>query len=333
MAGGKFSIIIATHNDGEFLGICIDSVLNQTYMNFELIIVNDGSTDETEEVCKSYQKRDSRVQVINQECRGAVWARQRGIQEATGDYIYIIDGDDWIDERTLEIAEDYLNRELVDAVFFNIKTFGMCTEQIFTLPALPGQIMQTEELIDIVLSNTNHSLCNKIFRRNAVPVEKKFFDEVDHVRVGLDKIQLFSILPNVKNAIYIDRTFYYYRIREQSVSHKKRPAAAYEIGLVSGYVYRTLKEKGLLTEDRKKNCCINYLKGFCPRLIILLRADISQSEYSEMRDKIRTSTMFRDAYGYANKRNLTLYYVIYVKLFRHTMTEVLLRFYCRIRKE
>lgn len=333
MAGGMFSIIIATHNDGEFLGICIDSVLKQTYTNFELIIVNDGSTDETEELCKSYCQKDSRVYVINQECRGALRARQRGLQEAAGDYIYIIDGDDLIDERTLESAERYLSQNQIDAVVFNIETFGVRQQRLTPLPFLHEQVIRTEELIDGVLEARNHSLCNKIFRRDAVPLQKKFFEEADNVRVGLDKIQLFSILPNVKSAIYLDRIYYHYRIREQSTSHKARPTAAYEIGQVSEYAYFTLKEKDLFTEDRKKKCYIDYLRSFCPRLISLLRADIQQREYREIRNKIRTSMIFQEACGYANKKDIGLYYVIYVKMFRNLLTEKGLRLYCRIRGE
>lgn len=331
MVGKMFSVIIATHNDGEYLRECIDSVLNQTYENFELILVNDGSTDGTEELCRGYQTKDKRVRLINQECSGALMARQRGIRDAAGDYIYIIDGDDLIDKQTLEIAEQYFGLNQVDMVAFAAETFGEREEQIALLPFLHEQIVETEELIDGVLIAKNHALWNKIFRKNVFTRETDCFQRFNHVKVGLDKIQLFSVLPNIKRAIYINHIYYHYRIREQSISHKIRPSAAYEIGVASEYVYFILKERGLLTENRKKICCVNYLNGFIQRLIILLRADISQKEYCVLRDKIRSSIIFREAYCYVNPRNLAIYFVIYVKAFRHTVTEKLLRLYCRHR--
>lgn len=331
MTGEMFSVIIATHNDGDYLRECIDSVLDQTYANFELILVNDGSTDGTEKLCRDYQTKDARVRVINQECCGALIARRRGIQNAEGTYIYIIDGDDLIDRWTLETAEKYFRLHQVDMVTFNIETFGARKERIEPLPFLHKQLFDTEELLDGVLSSKNHSLCNKIYRKDVVPVQEKFINEAEHVKVGLDKIQLFSILPNVTKGIYLDETYYYYRIREQSTSHKQRFAAAYEIGVASEYVYSVLQEKNLLTENRKKLCCVNYLAGFSPRLIILLRADINRKEYCEICDKIRKSIIFREAYRYANIKNLSMHYVIYVKAFRYMVTEKVLRLYCRLR--
>ncbi len=333
MTEKMFSVIIATHNDGEFLRECIDSVLDQTYGNLELLLVNDGSTDGTEDLCRDYQRKDKRVHLINQECSGVLMARQRGIRDAAGDYIYIIDGDDLIDRRTLETAEKYFRLKQVDMVAFDVETFGERTEQIVSLPFSHEQIIETEALIDGVLISKNHSLWNKIFCRDAVVFEKDRFQEFSHVKVGLDKMQLFSVLPNVRRAVYINQTYYHYRIREQSISHKPRPLAAYEIGVASEYVYSVLKARGLLTADRKKLCCVNYLEGFSPRLIILLRADIKQKEYRGIRDKIRTSFIFREAYHYLNQNNIAMYYVIYGKAFRHTVTEKLLRLYCRLRGE
>lgn len=329
MTGEMFSVIIATHNDGDYLRECIDSVLDQTYANFELILVNDGSTDGTEKLCRDYQTKDARVRVINQECRGALIARRRGIQNAAGDYIYIIDGDDLIDRKTLETAKNYFRLHQVDLVAFGAETFGERTERIASLPFSHEQIMETGELINGVLISGNHALWNKIFRRKIVALEKDDFEEALHIKVALDKIQLFSILPNVRKAIYIDYIYYHYRIREQSISHKPRPLAAYEIGIASEYVYSVLKDRNLLTESRKKLCCVNYLLGFSPRLIILLKADIKQKEYRNIRDKVRRSIIFRESCHYMNRKNLALYYVIYGKAFRYFVTEKILRFYCR----
>lgn len=98
----KFSVIVPIYNVEKYLRKCIDSILKQTYRNFELILVDDGSPDECPNICDEYAKNDKRIKVIHKENEGLVAARNTGIKEAVGDYICYVDGDDWISEVLLE---------------------------------------------------------------------------------------------------------------------------------------------------------------------------------------------------------------------------------------
>lgn len=82
---------------------CINSICNQTYNNLQIILVDDGSTDNSLTICRQYQKEDTRIRVIHQEHAGPVAARKTGIMKATGEYITLVDGDDWIEKNTFEI--------------------------------------------------------------------------------------------------------------------------------------------------------------------------------------------------------------------------------------
>lgn len=97
------SIVIPVYNVENFLERCITSVLNQTFENIEIILVNDGSTDNSLRICQQYEKIDSRIFIINQENQGLSAARNSGINQARGKYICFIDSDDWIHEKYLEI--------------------------------------------------------------------------------------------------------------------------------------------------------------------------------------------------------------------------------------
>ena len=98
----KISIIVPVYNASEYIGICIDSILNQTYQNFELLLINDGSTDNSLRILEDYAKRDKRIRVINQKNMGVAKTRNKGIQLARGEYIMFIDNDDYIDSDYLE---------------------------------------------------------------------------------------------------------------------------------------------------------------------------------------------------------------------------------------
>ena len=90
------SMIVPVYNSEKTLSRCIDSILNQTYRDFELILLNDGSTDTSGEICDAYAKRDSRVRVVHKENTGVSDTRNRGIDLARGEYLQFLDSDDWI---------------------------------------------------------------------------------------------------------------------------------------------------------------------------------------------------------------------------------------------
>lgn len=97
-----FSVIVPIYNVGKYLSVCVDSILSQSFENIEIILVDDGSTDESARLCDDYQIRDSRVTVIHKENGGLVSARQAGVIKAKGDYIICVDGDDWIEQNYCE---------------------------------------------------------------------------------------------------------------------------------------------------------------------------------------------------------------------------------------
>ena len=119
----KISIIIPIYNKEKYIERCINSVINQTYSNLEIILVNDGSKDRSGEVCDEYKKKDSRIVVIHKENGGCGSARNCGIDAATGEYIMFIDGDDYIENEMCEILYDNITSSNTDicACFFKYK--------------------------------------------------------------------------------------------------------------------------------------------------------------------------------------------------------------------
>ena len=117
----QISIIMPVYNAEKYLNRSIESIMNQTYNNIEIILVNDGSTDNSLEICTSYQEKDKRIKLINQENKGVSFARNKGIDEATGDYIMFIDSDDYIEKNMIEDMVAKITKDDIDLVISGIK--------------------------------------------------------------------------------------------------------------------------------------------------------------------------------------------------------------------
>lgn len=164
----KISVVVPIYNVEAYLSRCVDSILNQTYSNLEVILVDDGATDGSGAICDSYAARDSRVQVIHKENGGLSSARNAGIDVATGDFLTFVDSDDWIAlesyEHMLALALKY-DVPLVCAGRYDVssetgkKTVGLCPtmEEVVTGQELARRIFRWE--------NVDSSACDKLYRR------------------------------------------------------------------------------------------------------------------------------------------------------------------------
>ena len=119
----KISVIIPVYNAEKFLSRCLDSVINQTHENLEIICVNDESTDGSLEILQEYAAKDSRVIIENQKNQGAPVARNRGIEIATGEYIHFVDADDWLNLTLYSDFASVLRGGMLDIFVFNAQLY------------------------------------------------------------------------------------------------------------------------------------------------------------------------------------------------------------------
>lgn len=119
----KVSVVIPVYNVERFLGECVDSVLRQTFRDFEIILVDDGSTDTSGQICDAYERQEESIRVIHRQNGGLSAARNTGLDAACGEYVYFLDSDDWIQEKTLEQLVQTVQAERADIVFFDAFVF------------------------------------------------------------------------------------------------------------------------------------------------------------------------------------------------------------------
>ena len=182
MSNPKVSIIIPIYNTAERLPGCLDSVLSQTHQNLEIILVDDGSTDDSPAIIQTYAKKDSRIKVITQKNQGQSAARNRGLKQATGDFISFLDSDDAVKPNFIQklLAPYAKNPQTILTVCGIARKFLKTgqTERLYLSPSRPPQKSDTRKSYILRLLTTDgrlYSSVNKLYRADIA--QKLKFDE------------------------------------------------------------------------------------------------------------------------------------------------------------
>lgn len=210
-----FSIIIPVYNVEDYLKQCIQSVLQQTYRKYELLLINDGSTDRSGEICKEFEKYDNRVIVINQENGGAASARNKGIKAASGDYIFFIDSDDYLaDRNVLEKLNILIADTDAELIKFKQLAFENGTDKFYPVHKykdikIINNLSGPEAMISLcqskqmVISAASYVIKRKIITENSI-----FFKE----NVYAEDINFTpKVYISVKKVFTLDEYLYYRR--------------------------------------------------------------------------------------------------------------------------
>ncbi len=225
------SIIVPVYNVEAYLEKCIDSILRQNYRDFELILVNDGSTDSSPAICKRYEAKDDRVRLVSKENGGLVSARKTGLQHAKGEYVGMIDGDDWIDEDYYAKLMDGAVKEDADvAVCDNLVDYGDHTLTI--RQGFPCGVYDKKRLREEVYPNLafreplftlgfSPSLCTKVIRRELLIKHENEVD--DCIRGGEDAACSYPCILDAEKLVYVDNCCgYHYLVHSMSMTHRKQ---------------------------------------------------------------------------------------------------------------
>ena len=213
----EISIIVPVYDVEKYLENCIESILNQTFKDFELILVDDGSTDNSGKICDIYEKKDSRIKVIHKNNGGLSSARNAGLDIACGKYVGFIDSDDSIHPRMYEILYDLIKKYESDISCCNYKKiydiFKDEYENVNSLEVIEmSNIEAIKNLYDKEIGVKLVIAFNKLYRNN-------LFDNIRYKvgRVHEDEFMAHRILYNCKKITYVDNELYYYLQREGSI--------------------------------------------------------------------------------------------------------------------
>lgn len=213
----KFSVIIPVYNAEKYLESCIESILMQTYQNYEIILVNDGSTDSSYDISKKNTEKHEFIKLYNQNNQGASAARNHGIKVAVGEYIIFLDSDDtWISQDFLKTSADLLETSQRDVLFFGYEK-DISSKNTQELNSGYCADVNDKSVMDWLLKNKyiSSSPCNKIISREFILKHALYFEVSRHAE---DIEWNYNLLNNLKRFAVIPSTIYNYRSNPQSIT-------------------------------------------------------------------------------------------------------------------
>lgn len=218
-----FSICIPVFNSEKYLHECIDSVLIQSENDYEIILVDDGSSDQSTEICEYYAKKYDFIKVIYKENAGPLLARHDAVGLSQGRYLLFLDSDDLFEQNLLEMVKCVIQNTDADMVIFDIQRFSDEGDGILLTEAFEaGTCFENNKKQDFyeyfILNNSLNSMCRKCIRRNIYDVDA----DISHYKgmiQGEDKLASLSCVDKAQKIVYLKEPLYRYRENIQSTSH------------------------------------------------------------------------------------------------------------------
>lgn len=249
------SIVIPVYNASKYIHKSVDSVLNQSYRNLEVLLVDDGSTDESGRICDEYGKADSRVKVIHKENGGLVSAWKAGAEASTGDYLSFVDSDDWIDENMMEemVAQTSdEEKEIISSDYVIERLSGDSFKSEYVYQALkPGEYLKTrpdDEIVSNLLGHENRfvtiSRCMKLISRCLITENMHY--SLEKIRMGEDMSITLPALIDARRLVIMDhKAYYHYLYVEESMVHKYDSTMYESLQLLMETVDRIITDKNI----------------------------------------------------------------------------------------
>lgn len=300
---GTVSIIIPIYNVENYLRRCVDSVVNQTYRDLEIILVDDGSPDNCGKICDQYAAEDSRMIVVHKENGGLADARNAGIEVATGRYLYFLDSDDWIAENAIEVLMSSFERnddvDIVMGSSVDVHEENGCLRE--TKYSVELGTSKKINKVDAMKDNLLYGWAawNKLYRR-------ELFDTIRFPKgiINEDEAILLHVIELCNNVQKVGIPTYYYFLRENSITTAAFSARKMDWfnNCVSNYHYIMENHPELLPEaEYRLETCVLYLlhnmllahPGFEPQICVLQEFlqehfySMIRNPYATKKDRIR----------------------------------------------
>lgn len=208
------TILIPVYNTAKFLRHCLGSIIAQTYQDLQVVLVDDGSTDESLAICKEYANKYPYIEVHHQANAGVAAARNKLLSHVTGDYVLFVDSDDWIEPQTVEYLVTEAQRSQADIVTCE----AIINDQPITNKEIKEEEWTQEHVVYEFLRHVifNGSLCNKLLKAEQI----KGIQFAKGISYGEDALFIWQLLQRVQKVLITNRQLYHYRMNDTSISHQ-----------------------------------------------------------------------------------------------------------------
>lgn len=206
------SVIVPAYNIAACIERCVKSLTAQTYQDLEILLVNDGSTDDTGGICDRLAAQDDRIRVLHKENGGVSSARNLGLRNARGEYISVIDGDDWVEPTLYADCMELMRKHEAQAVMFEYFVDENGQSNRHQVPAQCYGLLDSEQALVNTITPNNRFAWSKVF--SAVLLKEHIFDET--IILGEDTLFITAILSEAERVYYTNQAYYHYDQRQNS---------------------------------------------------------------------------------------------------------------------
>lgn len=289
----RFSVIVPVYNVEEYLGECLDSIALQDYSDYEVVIVDDGSTDGSAAIYERFaEETDVPVRIVKQENKGLLQARRAGIKAASGDYFWHVDSDDGLAPCAMDTVSG-----IIDDLNPDVVLIGLSESSTFDslLPGgMPGErrFYTEESLNDVRFAFVDGYIANmvaKIARRSCVDVDFDY-SSFGRVQLGEDQLQSLFILDNMNSVACVREPLYFYRPNADSITANYREGQIAQYAMVKEAVYRQAVEWDGKWAGRK--FAETALAGYLSNGFYDMRKNVSAKSFRHQFQEFRDTSLY-----------------------------------------
>lgn len=296
----KFTIVIPVYNVEKYLKECLDSAVNQNFSDFEIIAVNDGSTDNSLNILKKYEKKYENFKVIDQINQGLSGARNTGLKAAKGKYIYFLDSDDYISLETLRISYENCEKYSLDILTFDAQCFLdiddenqienmdiVSKENYDRKSALESKVLEGQDFYNYIIKANAYKqpIWLYVYRTEFLIENKLYFY---HGLIHEDELYTVQALINAKNVLYIPRSLFFRRLRFNSIMTSKiRKKNIDSLNIICKELYTLYLEKHNSLKDETNINLIRKIREFYTiSLFRMYDNNLTKNEVKECRQDL-----------------------------------------------
>lgn len=286
-----FSILVPVYNAEKYLPECLASIAGQDFDDYELILVDDGSTDDSGAICDEYKASHENTVVIHKENAGSISARRCGIEASKGDYCLFCDSDDLYEDGALQRLADVVRQNDVDLLIYNANVYDNGKKTIFFEHVLPDGLVSDKNAIydKLLLSYTLNAMWIKAVRRNCLDLDRDY-TAFYSCNFGDDLLQTMPIVMTAEKIFYLDEALYNYRDMV-GMMHKFNPRYYWSYKTVNDRVREYFEDIPLKNKEEK----------LCIHLLVAAYGGTTQIKYAKEPvndevEKIACDGDFRQAY-------------------------------------
>lgn len=255
----KISVIVPVYNVEQYLEQCLDSIILQDYNNLEIIVVNDGSTDTSGQICDRYAQKDNRIKVIHQENQGLSGARNTGLTHSTGELISFIDSDDWIEQGMYST----ISKNFTDEIDIALIPYPTPKNNLPTIYKLNKKQIE-KKFISKFIGQTKISLNKTMTSVWSLCIRKQLVEDLSFEKVTYEDVPYFiESMLRAQNIVVICQKYYNYRINPNSISRKYNLNYAHDWSIIHQKIKEILLKYNIYSpkiKNRHQNTiiCIYY---------------------------------------------------------------------------